>query len=72
MFPFPKSLELIRRFVATGTTADSIVVDFFSGSATTAHAVMAQNLTDGGNRRYVLVQLPEPLRNYLKRGFFCR
>ncbi|MDE2059401.1 MAG: site-specific DNA-methyltransferase [candidate division NC10 bacterium] len=61
VFPFPKPFELIRRFVAVGTETDSIVVDFFAGSATTAHAVMAQNALDQGKRRYFLVQLPEPL-----------
>lgn len=61
VFSFPKSVELIRRFVAIGTDSDSIVVDFFAGSATTAHAVLLQNSMDQGTRRYVLVQLPEPL-----------
>jgi adenine-specific DNA-methyltransferase len=61
VFSFPKSVELIRRFVAVATDSDSIVVDFFAGSATTAHAVLLQNAMDQGTRRYVLVQLPEPL-----------
>ena len=60
VFSFPKSVELIRRFVAVSTDADSIVVDFFSGSATTAHAVLEQNSLDQGRRRFILVQLPEP------------
>ncbi len=61
VFPFPKSVELIRRFVAISTDDDSIVVDFFSGSGTTAHAVLVQNAIDSGSRRYILVQLPEQL-----------
>lgn len=61
VFPFPKPIELIRRFVAVATEDDSIVVDFFAGSGTTAHAAMLQNSLDGGSRRYILVQLPEPL-----------
>ena len=43
-----------------GTNKDSIVLDFFSGSATTAHAVMQLNAEDGGNRKFIMVQLPEP------------
>jgi len=63
VFPFPKSVELIRRFIAVSTDEDSIVVDFFAGSGTTAHAVMVQNSIDQGKRRYVLVQLPERLNS---------
>lgn len=59
VFSFPKSVELIRRFVAVATDTDSIVMDFFSGSATTAHAVFEQSSQDQGNRRFILVQLPE-------------
>ena len=59
VFSFPKSVELIRRFVAVATDTDSIVMDFFSGSATTAHAVFQQNAHDQGERRFILVQLPE-------------
>jgi len=59
VFSFPKSVELIRRFIAIATKPDSIVLDFFSGSATTAHAVFLQNSMDQGARRFVLVQLPE-------------
>ena len=58
-FPFPKPTELIRRFVSVSTDTDGIVLDFFSGSGTTAHAVMKQNAQDGGKRRFILVQLPE-------------
>lgn len=60
-FDFPKSLELIRTCVLLGSSGDDIVMDFFAGSATTGHAVLAQNAIDGQRRRYVLVQLPEPL-----------
>ncbi len=61
VFSFPKSVELIRRFVAVSTDVDSIVVDFFAGSGTTAQAVVTQNAIDQGRRRYILVQLPEQL-----------
>lgn len=66
-FDFPKPVELIRDFVlgATifGPRKSAIVVDFFAGSGTTADAVMAQNAEDGGNRRFILVQLPEATDN---------
>jgi hypothetical protein len=61
VFDNPKSPRLIRRLIAFASTVDGIVLDFFAGSGTTGHAVMAQNAADGGARRCVLVQLPEPL-----------
>ncbi|MCA9324607.1 site-specific DNA-methyltransferase [Candidatus Saccharibacteria bacterium] len=59
-----KPTRLIRKMLVIGTEAreDDIVLDFFAGSAPTAHAIMAQNAEDGGNRRYILVQLQEPLK----------
>lgn len=60
-FDHPKPIALVKNCVALGTTDDDLVLDFFAGSGTTGHAVMAQNAADGGNRRYILVQLPEPL-----------
>jgi adenine-specific DNA-methyltransferase len=60
-FDFPKPVELIQEFIKQSTNADDIILDFFAGSGTTAHAVMAQNAADGGNRRYILVQIPEAL-----------
>jgi len=60
-FDFPKSVELIRTCVLLGSAKNDLVLDFFAGSATTAQAVMAQNAIDGGSRRFVVVQLPEPL-----------
>jgi adenine-specific DNA-methyltransferase len=59
VFSFPKPSLLIKRFVKIGTTTDAVVLDFFAGSATTAHAVMQQNAEDGGNRKFIMVQLPE-------------
>jgi len=59
-FTFPKPLNLIMTFLNYGKPDDTIL-DFFAGSGTTGHAVMAQNAKDGGNRRYILAQLPEPL-----------
>jgi adenine-specific DNA-methyltransferase len=58
---FPKPVELIARFIEVGAESDSIVVDFFAGSGTAGHAVLTANAADDGKRRYVLVQLPEPL-----------
>ncbi len=60
-FDFPKPAVLIGQLVAWCTSRDSIVLDFFAGSGTTGHAVLAQNAKDGGSRRFVLVQLPEPV-----------
>ena len=58
-FDYPKSVKLIKRIFELYTKKDSIILDFFSGSATTAHAVMDINAEDGGNRKYIMVQLPE-------------
>lgn len=60
-FDFPKSVEFIRTCVLLGSSNDDIVMDFFAGSATCGQAVMVQNAIDGQKRRYVMVQLPEPL-----------
>jgi adenine-specific DNA-methyltransferase len=60
IFDNPKSIDLIRRLCEFVCTKDSIILDFFSGSATTAHAVMQLNAEDGGNRKFIMVQLPEP------------
>ncbi len=60
-FDTPKPEALIRTLVSVTTDTDDIVLDFFAGSGTTGHAVMAQNAADGGSRRFILVQLPEPL-----------
>ena len=61
IFDYPKPIELIKDFVRLANTKDNdIVLDFFSGSATLADAVMQLNAEDGGNRRFILVQLPEP------------
>ena len=56
---FPKSKAFIQMVCQLGGTPDAIVMDFFSGSATTAHAVMQLNAEDGGHRKFIMVQLPE-------------
>ena len=58
-FDYPKSVELIKRCCQLYSDPNSIILDFFSGSATTAHAVMKLNAQDGGSRKYIMVQLPE-------------
>ena len=60
-FSYPKPIDLINHFISISTPQQSIVLDFFSGSATTAHAVMKLNAEDGGHRKYILVQLPEEI-----------
>lgn len=59
IFDFPKPLNLIKLFESIATSEKSIILDFFSGSATTAHAVMQLNAEDGGHRKFIMVQLPE-------------
>ena len=61
VFDYPKSHKLLMRFLKMAGIEDGdIVLDFFSGSATTAHAVMQLNAEDGGHRKFIMVQLPEP------------
>ena len=60
IFSYPKPSLLIKRLLQIGSNKDSIILDFFSGSATAAHAVMQLNAEDGGNRKFIMVQLPEP------------
>lgn len=64
-FDFPKSVELIKKIVNAGTSSKDhhIVLDFFAGSGTTAHAVLSLNQADQGNRKFIVVQLPEMLVN---------
>ena len=59
VFDFPKPLGVLTKIISIGANSDSIILDFFSGSATTAHAVMKLNAEDGGHRKYIMVQLPE-------------
>ena len=58
-FDYPKSVDFIINILHLGSIYDSVILDFFSGSATTAHAVMHLNAEDGGNRKFIMVQLPE-------------
>src|SRR5699024_7774000 len=58
VFDFSKPVNLITAFLIMAASKDSLILDFFSGSATTAHAVMQLNAEDGGNRKFIMVQLP--------------
>lgn len=62
VFDYPKPVDLIKQAINLYTTSDDIYLDFFSGSATTAHAVMELNAEDGGNRKYIMVQLAEEIK----------
>lgn len=59
-FDYTKPVQLIYNLIKSCTSDEGIILDFFSGSATTAHAVMQLNAEDGGNRKFICVQLPEP------------
>lgn len=72
VFDTPKPTPYIKRMLEISTNKDSIILDFFSGSATTANAVMTLNVEDGGNRKYILVQVPEAVAegsNAAKSGY---
>ena len=59
VFDFPKPVELVKRCLEIGADKNSTILDFFAGSATTAHAAMSLNASDGGQRRSILIQIPE-------------
>ena len=59
VFDFPKPIGVLAKIITIGAESDSIILDFFSGSATTAHAVMKLNAEAGGHRKFIMVQLPE-------------
>ena len=63
VFDFPKPVGVLQKCIGIGSDKESIIMDFFSGSATTAHAVMLQNFADGGSRKYIMVQFPEETTN---------
>lgn len=58
-FDYSKPIDLVKHFIMLCTSSDELILDFFSGSATTAHAVMQLNAEDGGNRKFICVQIPE-------------
>jgi adenine-specific DNA-methyltransferase len=60
IFPFPKPSKLIKHFLELINDEECLIIDFFSGSSSTAHAALDLNKEDGGNRKFIMVQLPEP------------
>jgi adenine-specific DNA-methyltransferase len=60
IFPYPKSVKFVLNLIKFINDREMVILDFFSGSATTAHAVMQLNAEDGGKRKFIMVQLPEP------------
>ena len=62
-FDYPKPTALMQRLIEQSCPDDGLVLDIFAGSATTGHATWLQNLADGGKRRFILIQTPEPLRS---------
>lgn len=60
VFQAPKSIATLKQLLLMGSHKDSIILDYFAGSGSTAHAVLEANAGDGGNRRFILVQIPEP------------
>ncbi len=64
-FAFPKAPDLVQRLIAQVTESDSITLDSFAGSGTTGHAVLKQNAEDGGNRRFILVEMDENIAHYV-------
>ncbi|QQU07488.1 site-specific DNA-methyltransferase [Moraxella osloensis] len=58
-FDFPKSIDLIKHILSFNDEKNAIILDFFAGSSTTAHAIMQLNAEDGGNRKFIMVQIPE-------------
>ncbi|KZU52499.1 site-specific DNA-methyltransferase [Lactiplantibacillus plantarum] len=67
-FSYPKPVKLIQRAIQLYSDQDSIIMDFFAGSATTAESVMKQNVEDGGHRKFIMVQLPEKTYHINKNG----
>ncbi len=60
VFDAPKPIGLIDRCLRISTKSDDLILDFFAGSATTAHSILQLNMEEGGNRKFIMVQLPEP------------
>src|SRR5699024_3529683 len=60
-FENPKPFNFVKQLITYITKEDDIILDFFAGSGTTGHAVVEANREDGGNRRFLLVQIPEPI-----------
>jgi len=71
IFSYPKPVELLKQIIKTITCSYSIILDFFAGSGTTGHAVMQLNAEDGGNRKFILCQIDEPIKEDKPAYKFC-
>ena len=71
MFDFPKPTNLLQRIITLTTDENDIILDFFAGSGTTGHAVMQLNADDGGNRKFILCQIDEPIKEGKPAYKFC-
>lgn len=72
VFSFPKTFKLIKYLFSTANSKNDIILDFFAGSGTTGHAVMELNAEDGGNRKFILVQIDEPIKEDKPAYQFCK
>ncbi|MCZ2278167.1 MAG: site-specific DNA-methyltransferase [Bacteroidia bacterium] len=70
-FDYPKSVDLIKRCIQIYSNSNDIILDFFAGSGTTGHAVMQLNAEDGGNRKFILCQIDEPIKEDKPAYKFC-
>ncbi|MCP5175214.1 MAG: site-specific DNA-methyltransferase, partial [Moraxellaceae bacterium] len=71
IFSYPKPIILLKKIIETSSNNDSIILDFFAGSGTTGHAVMQLNAQDGGNRKFILCQIDEPIDKKKPAYQFC-
>ena len=69
VFSFPKPVELIEYLLKIGSCKDSLILDFFSGSSTTAHSIFKLNGADGGNRKFIMIQIPEKVTGNFSTNF---
>lgn len=69
LFAFPKSVEFMRAVIDVGLGLEDMILDATGGSGTTAHAILAQNAEDGGNRKFVLVQMPQETKEQIKERY---
>ena len=72
VFESPKPLDLIKHLLKIGSNPNDIILDFFAGSGTTGHAVMQLNSEDGGNRKFILCQIDEPIKKDKPAYKFCK
>ena len=70
-FDHPKSVDLVKRCIHIGSSDDDLILDFFAGSGTTGHAVMQLNAEDGGNRKFIVCQIDEPIKKDKPAYQFC-